>query len=265
MKFTLFTANCTGNENNAVYPYETVITSAEDMKEAIIHDHVCAKYRNSHRGNSNFISPDIVPLDCDNDHSENSDDWITPQMLEEAKDTQYFLADIDTLIPYARNARTHSDAQIAQIAASIKEFGFLSPIIIAEDNTILCGHGRFYGAKKLGLQKVPCVMESHLTETQRRAYILADNKLSLNAGWDDEMLAVELSEFIRPRIIRNKTFSFFLIPFHIHTSSSQYRFYITVEDSQFFIFIVQGSWHSFPSPLYLIFILQNENVPKLPF
>ena len=110
------------------------------------------------------------------------------------KDTQYFLADIDTLIPYARNARTHSDAQIAQIAASIKEFGFLSPIIIAEDNTILCGHGRFYGAKKLGLQKVPCVMESHLTETQRRAYIISDNKLSLNAGWDDEMLAVELSE-----------------------------------------------------------------------
>ncbi len=114
--------------------------------------------------------------------------------MSETKDTQYFLADIDTLIPYARNARTHSDAQIAQIAASIKEFGFLSPIIIAEDNTILCGHGRFYGAKKLGLQKVPCVMESHLTETQRRAYIISDNKLSLNAGWDDEMLAVELSE-----------------------------------------------------------------------
>jgi len=114
--------------------------------------------------------------------------------MSEHKDTQYFLADIDTLIPYARNARTHSDAQIAQIAASIKEFGFLSPIIIAEDNTILCGHGRFYGAKKLGLQKVPCVMESHLTETQRRAYIISDNKLSLNAGWDDEMLAVELSE-----------------------------------------------------------------------
>jgi DNA modification methylase len=112
----------------------------------------------------------------------------------ENKETQYFIADIDTLIPYARNARTHSESQIAQIAASIKEFGFLSPIIIAEDNTILCGHGRFYGAQKLGLKKVPCIKESHLTETQRRAYILADNKLSLNAGWDDEMLAVELSE-----------------------------------------------------------------------
>ncbi|MEE3451461.1 MAG: site-specific DNA-methyltransferase [Acutalibacteraceae bacterium] len=109
-------------------------------------------------------------------------------------ETKYFLADIETLIPYARNARTHSETQIAQIAASIKEFGFLSPIVIAEDNTILCGHGRFYGAQKLGLKKVPCVMESHLTENQRRAYILADNKLSLNAGWDNDMLAVELSE-----------------------------------------------------------------------
>ncbi len=111
-----------------------------------------------------------------------------------AKETQYFLADINTLIPYARNARTHDEKQIAQIAASIREFGFLSPIVISEDKTILCGHGRFYAAQKLDLKKVPCIMESHLTESQRRAYILADNKLSLNAGWDNEMLAVELSE-----------------------------------------------------------------------
>ena len=110
------------------------------------------------------------------------------------KSTQYYLADIKDLIPYARNARTHSDEQVAQIAASIKEFGFLSPIIISKDNTILCGHGRFYAAQKLGLEKVPCIKEEYLTETQKRAYILADNKLSLNAGWDNEMLAVELSE-----------------------------------------------------------------------
>lgn len=110
------------------------------------------------------------------------------------KSTEYYLADINTLIPYARNARTHSEEQVAQIAASIREFGFLSPIIISEDGTILCGHGRFYAAQKLGLKKVPCIKESHLTETQKRAYILADNKLSLNAGWDDEMLAVELTE-----------------------------------------------------------------------
>lgn len=110
------------------------------------------------------------------------------------KEMQYYLADINDLIPYIRNARTHSESQIAQIAASIKEFGFLSPILIAEDNTILAGHGRLAAARKLGLTKVPCVKESHLTETQRRAYIIADNKLSLNAGWDEDILAIELSE-----------------------------------------------------------------------
>lgn len=110
------------------------------------------------------------------------------------KEMQYYLADVNDLIPYIRNARTHSESQIAQIAASIKEFGFLSPILIAEDNTILAGHGRLAAARKLGLTKVPCVKESHLTETQRRAYIIADNKLSLNAGWDEDILAIELSE-----------------------------------------------------------------------
>lgn len=110
------------------------------------------------------------------------------------KETEYYIADIDTLIPYARNARTHSETQIAQIAASIREFGFLSPIIVSEDNTILCGHGRFYASQKLGLKKVPCIKESHLTEAQKRAYIISDNKLSLNASWDDELLTVELSE-----------------------------------------------------------------------
>ena len=108
--------------------------------------------------------------------------------------TEYYFADVKSLIPYARNARTHSDMQVAQIAASIKEFGFLNPIVIAEDNTILCGHGRLMAAQKLGLKKVPCVKESHLTETQRRAFIIADNKLSLNAGWDNELLSVELTE-----------------------------------------------------------------------
>lgn len=109
-----------------------------------------------------------------------------------SNELNYYLADVEELIPYARNARTHSSAQITQIAASIKEFGFLAPI--AEDNTILCGHGRFYAAQKLGLKKIPCVKESHLTEAQKRAYIIADNKLSINAGWDDELLAVELSD-----------------------------------------------------------------------
>lgn len=111
-----------------------------------------------------------------------------------SNELNYYLADVEELIPYARNARTHSSAQITQIVASIKEFGFLAPIVIAEDNTILCGHGRFYAAQKLGLKKIPCVKESHLTEAQKRAYIIADNKLSINAGWDDELLAVELSD-----------------------------------------------------------------------
>lgn len=111
-----------------------------------------------------------------------------------SENIQYYLADIGELTPYARNARTHSDEQIAQIAASIKEFGFLAPIVISGDNTILCGHGRFYAAQRLGLKKIPCIKEEHLTETQRRAYIIADNKLSLNAGWDDNLLAVEIAD-----------------------------------------------------------------------
>lgn len=111
-----------------------------------------------------------------------------------AKETQYYLADINELIPYVNNARTHSDAQIAKIASSIKEFGFLSPIVVSGDNTILCGHGRYFAAQKLGLEKIPCIKEEYLTEAQKKAYIIADNKLALNAGWDDELLSIELSE-----------------------------------------------------------------------
>ena len=109
-------------------------------------------------------------------------------------ETKYFLEDVDKLIPYARNARTHSEVQIAQIAASIKEFGFLSPVIISKDNTILCGHGRYYAAQKLGLEKIPCIQEKYLTEAQKRAYILADNKISQNAGWDEDLLRIEITD-----------------------------------------------------------------------
>ncbi len=98
------------------------------------------------------------------------------------------------LIPYARNPRTHSEAQVAQIAASIKEFGFLNPIIIDGESGIVAGHGRVMAAQKLGLTEVPCVEASHLTEAQRRAYVIADNKLALNAGWDDELLAIEFAD-----------------------------------------------------------------------
>ena len=99
-----------------------------------------------------------------------------------------------TLIPYAKNSRTHSEAQVAQIAGSIKEFGFNNPVLIDEDNGIIAGHGRVMAAQKLGLQAVPCIRLAHLSETQRKAYVIADNRLALNAGWDDQMLTVELQE-----------------------------------------------------------------------
>lgn len=98
------------------------------------------------------------------------------------------------LIPYARNARTHSEQQISQIAASIKEFGFNNPVAVDADGMILCGHGRVLAAQKLKLETVPVVCLSHLTETQKKAYILADNKLALNAGWDNDLLKVELED-----------------------------------------------------------------------
>lgn len=104
------------------------------------------------------------------------------------------LTKTETLIPYARNARTHSEQQVAQLAASIKEFGFNNPILIKEDGTVIAGHGRLAAATKLGLKEVPTICLSHLTPTQVKAYILADNKLALNAGWDEEMLALELQE-----------------------------------------------------------------------
>ena len=101
---------------------------------------------------------------------------------------------IDDLVPYARNSRTHSDAQVAQIAASIKEFGFTNPVLIDADGGIIAGHGRVLAARVLKLDNVPCLRLSHLTDTQKRAYVIADNKLALNAGWDMEMLALELGE-----------------------------------------------------------------------
>jgi len=99
----------------------------------------------------------------------------------------------DKLIPYALNSRTHSESQVAQIAASIKEFGFLNPIIIDGENGIIAGHGRVLAAKKLGMTELPVVEANHLTEAQRKAYIIADNRLALNAGWDTEALSAELS------------------------------------------------------------------------
>lgn len=101
---------------------------------------------------------------------------------------------IDSLIPYARNSRTHSDEQVAQIAASILEFGFTNPVLVDEAGGIIAGHGRVLAARKLGLDRVPCLRLDGLSEAQNRAYVIADNKLAMNAGWDEDMLALEIKE-----------------------------------------------------------------------
>ena len=102
------------------------------------------------------------------------------------------LVPVDELIPYANNARTHSKEQINKIRSSLREFGFVNPVLIDKDKNIIAGHGRCEAAKAEGIKAVPCVMVEHLTEAQKKAYIIADNKLALEAGWDDELLAVEL-------------------------------------------------------------------------
>lgn len=101
-----------------------------------------------------------------------------------------------TLIPYKKNARTHSDAQVSEIAASILEFGFTNPVLVDSKKGVIAGHGRLMAAKKLGLKEVPVIILDHLNEKQKRAYILADNKLALNAGWDEKILAEELASLI---------------------------------------------------------------------
>ena len=106
----------------------------------------------------------------------------------------YKTISVADLIPYARNSRTHSDAQVTKIAASIREFGFLNPIIVDGESGIIAGHGRVLAAQKLGLDTLPVIEAAHLTEAQKRAYVLADNRLALDAGWDNDMLKVELSD-----------------------------------------------------------------------
>ena len=104
------------------------------------------------------------------------------------------LIELDALIPYALNSRTHSDEQVSQIAASIREFGFTNPVLVDEKNNLIAGHGRVMAARKLGLAEVPAIIVTGLDERRRRALIIADNKLALNAGWDTEVLRVELED-----------------------------------------------------------------------
>jgi ParB-like chromosome segregation protein Spo0J len=102
------------------------------------------------------------------------------------------LRPIESLVPFARNPRVHSDEQVAQIAASIKEFGFTNPILLDGENGLIAGHGRLAAAKLLGLKTVPCIELGHLSESQKKAYVIADNKLALNASWYEELLRLEL-------------------------------------------------------------------------
>lgn len=106
--------------------------------------------------------------------------------------TEIELISIDALVPYANNARTHSPAQISKLRSSLREFGFVNPVLIDREKNVIAGHGRIEAAKAEGMTEVPCVYVDHLTEAQKKAYILADNRLALDAGWDDELLKIEL-------------------------------------------------------------------------
>ena len=108
----------------------------------------------------------------------------------------------EDLLSYARNSRTHSESQVDQIAASIKEFGFTNPVLIDNENQIIAGHGRVMAARKLKLVEVPCIRLGYLTETQKKAYVIADNKLALNAGWNEELLALEIDELRKEKNIQ---------------------------------------------------------------
>jgi ParB-like chromosome segregation protein Spo0J len=126
------------------------------------------------------------------DQSTNSGDGTASRLS--GQDLRVEQRAVETLIPYARNARTHSDKQVAEIAGSIKAFGWTNPILVDGEKGVIAGHGRLLAAKKLKLGTVPVIELSGLSEAERRAYILADNKLALNAGWSDELLAAEVAD-----------------------------------------------------------------------
>src|SRR6185437_12741353 len=118
--------------------------------------------------------------------------WLNLSIFPQAKIIEQW--SIERLIPYARNARTHSDAQVAQIAGSIREWGWTTPVLVDESGMLIAGHGRVLAARQLGLTEIPVMVARGWTEAQKRAYVIADNKLALNAGWDVELLKVELTD-----------------------------------------------------------------------
>ena len=108
--------------------------------------------------------------------------------------TEMQLISIDKLVPYVNNARTHSAEQILKLRSSLREFGFVNPIIIDREFNVIAGHGRLMAAKEEGIEEVPCVFVDYLTDAQKKAYILADNRMAMDAGWDDELLKIEMEE-----------------------------------------------------------------------
>ena len=108
--------------------------------------------------------------------------------------TEMQLVDIHKLIPYVNNARTHNVQQINKLRSSLREFGFINPVIIDRDFNVIAGHGRIMAAKEEGINEVPCVFVDYLTEAQKKAYILADNRMAMDAGWDEELLKIEMEE-----------------------------------------------------------------------
>jgi ParB-like chromosome segregation protein Spo0J len=108
--------------------------------------------------------------------------------------TEMQLVSIDRLVPYVNNARTHSAEQIVKLRSSLREFGFVNPIIIDREFNVIAGHGRLMAAKEEGINEVPCVFADFLSESQKKAYILADNRMAMDAGWDEELLKIEMEE-----------------------------------------------------------------------
>ena len=106
--------------------------------------------------------------------------------------TELQLVPVSRLVPYVNNARTHSPEQIAKLRSSLREFGFINPVIIDRDYGVIAGHGRILAAKEEGIAEIPCVFADHLTEAQKKAYIIADNRMAMDAGWDEELLRVEI-------------------------------------------------------------------------
>lgn len=136
---------------------------------------------------------------------------------------------VEKLIPYVKNSRTHSDAQVAQIAASIKEFGWTNPILVDGENGIIAGHGRLLAARKLGKKDVPVIELSHMTESQKRAYVIADNQLAMNAGWDTALLSLELAD------LKEQGFNLDLIGFNpedLKTFTEEIKFDAGTEEDQ---------------------------------